>query len=394
MVAVKHKQYIFGDDFIIRDAITGACTPGPQLPSDTYLSVQLAASDSHVVLVSATPQVVFGDPDSPGDVIVHVLAVDEAGMPQGEWQRLLPRRWTGLVSLLAHEGGLWHLIGRWAQGTQGRGGGGGGRGRGRGRRGSERLRYRWDRQMASFDPRTLQWIQEDEEEEEEGEGDDDPLFGQGMMHGDMDAAAPFGGGDNNESDSTHAVEIDYGEGPGGCHKQLLLQAASACEVLRHRQQTLGPDLLALQGEDLQWEMRGLLTRGPQPLVADGQGREQGGRGGEKGKAKEGVLINEENVVRVMASGGTGLFSIIGDQMMIVPVAANGEYLTGPGDCVSEKLATDATSAQSVSSRKGGMLCLLRRGRDMVVWENGLSRVLEAPILWGDQIPGGAFVMSI
>ncbi|CAI7787941.1 unnamed protein product [Closterium sp. NIES-54] len=74
-VAVKHKQYIFGDDLIICDAVTGACTSGPQLPSGAHLNVQLAASDSHVVFVSASPQIVFGDPESPGDVIVHVLAV-------------------------------------------------------------------------------------------------------------------------------------------------------------------------------------------------------------------------------------------------------------------------------------------------------------------------------
>ncbi|CAI7870923.1 unnamed protein product, partial [Closterium sp. NIES-54] len=94
-VAVKHKQYIFGDDLIICDAVTGACTSGPQLPSGAHLNVQLAASDSHVVFVSASPQIVFGDPESPGDVIVHVLAVDEAGTPHGDWQKLPQRRWTG-----------------------------------------------------------------------------------------------------------------------------------------------------------------------------------------------------------------------------------------------------------------------------------------------------------
>ncbi|CAI5512574.1 unnamed protein product [Closterium sp. Naga37s-1] len=270
-VAVKHKQYIFGDGLVIRDAVTGACTRGPQLPSDAFLNMQLAASDSHVVLVSTTPQVIFGNSDSFGDVVAHVLAVDEAGMPHGDWKRLPPRRWKGVISLLAHEGGLWHLIGREAQGLQDGGvrryGGLGGR------RGGGERRYRWDRHIASFDPCTLQWIEteeeeDDEEEEEDGEGYD--------MLREVEIRAAFLDGYTRVSSPG---EVDCGEGPGGCHKKLLLQAAAACEALRRSRDSLRQSLLDLQGKGLQVEMRRLLT--PGRLAIDDRGREPGG--GKEGK---------------------------------------------------------------------------------------------------------------
>ncbi|CAI5472221.1 unnamed protein product [Closterium sp. Yama58-4] len=270
-VAVKHKQYIFGDGLVIRDAITGVCTRGPQLPSDAFLNMQLAASDSHVVLVSTTPQVISGIFDSFGDVVAHVLAVDEAGMPHGDWKQLPRRRWMGVISLLAHEGGLWHLIGREAQ----LGGG--------------------ERHMVSFDPYTQQWIE-------------------------MRAALLDG----------HTRVSSPGEGRGGCHKQLLWQAAAACEALRRGRPRLRRSLLVLQGKDLKVEMRRLLT--PARLAIDDSGREPGGEKEGKESAKVGLVVNEENVVRLMASGGTGMFRIIGDQMMIIPVSACGGFLTGAAGC--------------------------------------------------------------
>ncbi|CAI5512572.1 unnamed protein product [Closterium sp. Naga37s-1] len=94
-VAVKQKQYFFRGDLVIRDAVTGACTRGPQLPPDARLNIHLAVSDSHIVLVSDSPQVPYGNVESIGDTIVHVLGVDEAGMPHGKWRKLPPRRRMG-----------------------------------------------------------------------------------------------------------------------------------------------------------------------------------------------------------------------------------------------------------------------------------------------------------
>ncbi|CAI5459222.1 unnamed protein product, partial [Closterium sp. Yama58-4] len=278
-VAVKHTQYIFGDDLVIRDVVTGASAPGPQLPSDAYLNMHLAASDSHVVLVSTTPQVIFGGSDNLGDVVAHVLAVDEAGMPHGEWKRFPPHRWMGMISLLVHEGGLWHLIGQEAQG--------------------------------------LQEAEEEEEEEEEEDGEDDDILRE------IEMRAAFLDGYTRVSSPG---EVDCGEGPGGCHKKLLLQAAAACEALRRSRDSLRDFLLFRQGKDLQVGMRRLLT--PGRLAIDDSGREPGKKKEGKENAKVGLLINEENVVRVLASGGTGMFRIIRDQMMIVPVYAGGGYLTG------------------------------------------------------------------